>query len=151
MTLGLNAASPSAAGPPRNGQTFNWLLGNFVHNTDGVRDAIAVSSDGLLIATSDGLDRNEADNLAAIVSSMTSLARSAARRHDFDGLKLIMIEMRRGFLLVSTIADGSCVGVLAEPNCDVGLIGYEIAVLVDRAGALLTPALIAEARQTLSR
>lgn len=150
MTVGLNAASTSAAGPP-SGQTFNWLLANFVRDTDGVRDAIAVSSDGLLIATSDGLDRNEADNLAAIVSSMTSLARSAARRHDFDGLKLIMIEMRRGFLLVSTVADGSCVGVLAEPTCDVGLIGYEIAVLVDRAGGLLTPALIAEARQTLSR
>ena len=151
MTVGLNAASPSTAGPPRSGQTFNWLLANFVRSTDGVRDAIAVSSDGLLIATSDGLERDEADNLAAIVSSMTSLARSAARRHDFDGLKLIMIEMRRGFLLVSTIADGSCVGVLAEPNCDVGLIGYEIAVMVDRAGAMLTPALIAETRQTLSR
>jgi len=124
---------------------------NFVHNTDGVRDAIAVSSDGLLIATSEGLDRASADQLAAIVSGLTSLARTASRRHEFDGLKLIMIEMRRGFLLVSTIADGSCVGVLADSSCDVGLIGYEIAVLVDRAGALLTPALIAESRQALSR
>ena len=38
---------------------FNWLLGNFVHQTDGVRDAVAVSSDGLLIAGSDGLSRAE--------------------------------------------------------------------------------------------
>ena len=151
MTLDVNGTSPSPTAAPANGQTFNWLLANFVRNTDGVRDAIAVSSDGLLIATSDGLDRAGADGLAAIVSGMTSLARTASRRHDFDGLKLIMIEMRRGFLLISTIADGSCVGVLADPNCDVGLIGYEIAVLVDRAGALLTPALIAEARQALSR
>src|SRR5262245_8202847 len=101
MTVGLNAP---AAGQQRNGQTFNWLLANFVRSSDGVRDAVAVSSDGLLIAMSDGLDRKAADHLAAIVSSMTSLARSAARRHDFDGLKLIMIEMRRGFLLISTIA-----------------------------------------------
>lgn len=151
MTLDVNGTTPSPASAAANGQTFNWLLANFVRNTDGVRDAIAVSSDGLLIATSDGLDRAGADGLAAIVSGMTSLARTASRRHDFDGLKLIMIEMRRGFLLISTIADGSCVGVLADPNCDVGLIGYEIAVLVDRAGALLTPALIAEARQALSR
>jgi predicted regulator of Ras-like GTPase activity (Roadblock/LC7/MglB family) len=62
-----------------------------------------------------------------------------------------MIEMRRGFLLASAIADGSCVGVLADADCDVGLIGYEIAVLVDRAGAMLTPALIAESRRTLAR
>lgn len=151
MTVNLNATSPSTAGTPASGQTFNWLLVNFVRNTDGVRDAIAVSSDGLLIATSEGLDRAAADQLAAMVSGMTSLARTASRRHDFDGLKLIMIEMRRGFLLMSTIADGSCVGVLAEPDCDVGLIGYEIAILVDRAGALLTPALIAESRQALAR
>jgi uncharacterized protein len=80
---------------------------------------------------------------------LTSLARSASRRYDFDGLKLIMIEMRRGFLLVSAIADGSCIGVLADERCDLGLIGYEIAVLVDRVGDLLTPALIAEFRRSM--
>ncbi|XVU22884.1 roadblock/LC7 domain-containing protein [Actinoplanes sp. CA-054009] len=130
---------------------FNWLLGNFVHQTDGVRDAVAVSSDGLLIAGSGGLDRAEADQLAAIVSSLASLSRSASRRYDFDGLKLIMIEMRRGFLLVSQIEGGSVLGVVAGSECDVGLVGYEISLLAERFGALLTPALIAEARQHLPR
>ncbi|MCF2532143.1 roadblock/LC7 domain-containing protein [Yinghuangia soli] len=132
-------------------QAFNWLLANFVRDTDGVRDAVAVSSDGLLIAMSAGLDRAEADHLSAVVSGLTGLARSASRRYEFDGLKLIMIEMRRGFLLVSTIADGSCIGVLAHRGADIGLIGYEIAVLADRAGTLLTPALISELRRVLPR
>ena len=130
---------------------FNWLLANFVRHTDGVRDAVAVSSDGLLIATSDGLTRTEADHLAAIVSSMASLARSASRRHDFDSVKLIMIEMGRGFLLVSSIRDGSVLGVVAGSECDLGLVGYEIATLGDRFGALLTPALISESRRHLPR
>jgi uncharacterized protein len=128
---------------------FNWLLANFVRQTDGVRDAVAVSSDGLLIATSDGLDRTGGDHLAAIVSSLASLARSAAKRYDFDGLKLIMIEMRRGFLLVSAINGGACLGALADSGGDLGLIGYEIAVLADRFGTLLTPALISESRRYL--
>ena len=145
----MTGGMPAYVAPATNGQEFNWLLVNFVRSTDGVRDAIAVSSDGLPIAASEGLERAAADQLAAIVSGMTGLARSASRRHGFDGLKIIMIEMRRGFLLVSSITDGSCVGVLAEADCDVGLIGYEIAVLVDRAGAILTPALIAESRQML--
>ncbi|MEV6611479.1 roadblock/LC7 domain-containing protein [Kutzneria sp. NPDC051319] len=131
--------------------TFNWLLANFVRGTDGVRDAVAVSSDGLLIAMSEGLDRTAADRLAALVSGLSSLAKSAARNYDFEGLKLIMIEMKRGFLLVSAIEGGSCVGVIADSNCDIGLVGYEIAVLADRAGALLTPALISELRETLRR
>lgn len=129
---------------------FNWMLANFVRQTHGVREAVAVSSDGLLIATSEGLDRAEADHLAAIVSSMASLARSASRKYDFDGLKLIMIEMRRGFLLVSAIRGGSCLGVLAGGDSDLGLVGYEISLLADRFGDLLTPALINESRRHLS-
>ncbi|GAB7037420.1 MULTISPECIES: roadblock/LC7 domain-containing protein [Catenuloplanes] len=128
---------------------FNWLLGNFVHQTDGVKDAVAVSSDGLLIAASDGLNRTEADHLAAIVSSMASLARSASKKYEFEGLKLIMIEMKRGFLLVSVITGGSVLGVVATGDSDLGLIGYEISTLTERFGPLLTPALIAESRRHL--
>jgi predicted regulator of Ras-like GTPase activity (Roadblock/LC7/MglB family) len=130
---------------------FNWLLGNFVHHTDGVRDAVAVSSDGLLIASSAGLSRADGDQLAAIVSSMAGLARSASRRYDFEGLKLVMIEMSRGFLLISVLDGGSCLGVVAGGDSDVGLVGYEISVLAERFGDLLTPALIAESRQYLPR
>ncbi|QOC91471.1 roadblock/LC7 domain-containing protein [Micromonospora craniellae] len=130
---------------------LNWLLANFVRQTDGIRDAVAVSSDGLLIAVSAGLNRGAGDQLAAIVSSMSSLARTASRKYDFDGLKLIMIEMRRGFLLVSAISDGSCLGVLADGDCDLGLVGYEISLLADRFGTMLTPALISESRRVLPR
>ncbi|MFF7048167.1 roadblock/LC7 domain-containing protein [Streptomyces griseorubiginosus] len=135
----------------KDSQTFNWLLANFVRGTDGVRDAVAVSSDGLLIAVSDGLGRTEADHLAAIVSGLSSLARSASKRYGFDGVKLIMIEMGRGFLLVSAIRDGSCLGVLADSSGELGLVGYEMAVLAERAGDLLTPTLIADLRQVLPR
>ncbi|WP_406239413.1 roadblock/LC7 domain-containing protein [Nocardia sp. NBC_01009] len=131
--------------------TFNWMLANFVRDTDGVRDTVAVSSDGLLIAMSDGLDRTGADRLAAMVSGLSSLARSASRSYSFDGLELIMIEMKRGFLLVSALGDGSCLGVIADGGCDIGLVGYEMAVLAERAGALLDPVLISELRETLRR
>ncbi|WP_264294557.1 roadblock/LC7 domain-containing protein [Nocardia brasiliensis] len=116
-----------------------------------MRDTVAVSSDGLLIAMSDGLDRTSADRLAAMVSGLASLAKSASRSYSFDGLKLIMIEMKRGFLLVSAMGDGSCLGVIADGNCDIGLVGYEMAVLAERAGSLLDPALISELRETLRR
>nr|WP_062508709.1 roadblock/LC7 domain-containing protein [Nocardia pseudobrasiliensis] len=127
------------------------MLGNFVRNTAGVRDTVAVSSDGLLIAMSDGLERAAADRLAAMVSGLSSLARSASRSYSFDGLKLIMIEMKRGFLIVSAMGDGSCLGVIADSSCDVGLLGYEMSVLAERAGSLLDPALITELRETLRR
>jgi uncharacterized protein len=149
----MTATSTTRSSPAHSadGQAFNWLLANFVRNTDGVRDAVAVSSDGLLIAVSEGLGRTDADHLSAVVSGLSSLARSASRRYEFDGMKMLMIEMRRGFLLVSAIRDGSCIGVLADSTAELGLVGYEMAMLADRAGDLLTPALIADLRQALPR
>lgn len=132
-------------------QSFNWLLGKFVRDTDGVTDAVAVSSDGLLMALSEGLDRAGAEHLAAIVSGVVSLSRSASRQYGFEGLKLVMIEMRRGFLLVSAISDGSCLGVVASVQCDLGLVGHEIAVLCDRFGRLLTPQIVAELKNEVLR
>ncbi|MEU4157837.1 roadblock/LC7 domain-containing protein [Actinoplanes sp. NPDC026670] len=129
--------------------SINWLLANFVQHTDGVREAVAVSSDGLLIATSGDLDRTEADQLAAIVSGLAAVAGTASQRYDFHGLKIIMIEMTRGYLVVSQIPGGSILGVVAGSESALRTIGYEISVLADRFGTLLTPALIAESRQQL--
>ena len=115
-----------------------------MRDPDGVDEAVAVSSDGLLMAHSDGLDMKGAERLAAIVSGLTSLARSASHHYEFDGFKLVMIEMRRGFLLVSSISDGCCLGVVATSQCDLGLVGHEIATLCDRFGELLTPQIVDE-------
>ncbi|MER6944908.1 roadblock/LC7 domain-containing protein [Nonomuraea sp. NPDC000554] len=130
-------------------QNFNWLLANFVKGTDGVTDAVAVSSDGLLMAVSEGLGREGGEQLAAIVSGLSSLSRSASRRYSMAGLKLVMVEMNKGFLLVSVISDGSCLGVLADANCDLGRIGHEMAVLCERVGGVLTPQLVASLKNTL--
>jgi predicted regulator of Ras-like GTPase activity (Roadblock/LC7/MglB family) len=123
-------------------QNFGWLISEFTRTADGVTDAVAVSSDGLLMAASEGLTRDLADHLSAVVSGISSLAQNAAATHGFSGMKLVMIEMFGGFLMVGRIRDGSCLGVLAADGCDIGLIGYEMAVLADRAGDLLTPQLV---------
>ena len=56
----------------------NWLMANFVRSTPGVEQAVAVSSDGLLIAMSSQLERASADKLAAIITGMRALAHGAA-------------------------------------------------------------------------
>ncbi|GGL09765.1 roadblock/LC7 domain-containing protein [Streptomyces flaveus] len=132
-------------------QNFAWLISDFVRTADGVTDAVAVSSDGLLIAASEGLTRDRADHLSAVVSGIASLTQNAAATHGFRGMKLVMIEMLDGFMMINQMRDGSCLGVLAEEGCDIGLVGYEMSVLSDRGGALLTPQLVGELRQAPGR
>ena len=125
-------------------QNFNWLVDNFVDTTTGVTDAVAVSSDGLLIARSRSLPRAGAEQVAAIVTGLVSLAQGASRAFRFDELQQVIVTMRGGYLLVSSIAEGSALGVVAEVGCDVGVVGYQTTLLVERAGDMLTPELISE-------
>jgi predicted regulator of Ras-like GTPase activity (Roadblock/LC7/MglB family) len=117
------------------------LLSNFVEETAGVTDAVAVSSDGLVIARSDTLNQHEGDQLCAIISGCNSLADASDRLLSGEGLERVILAMHMGFLFVCSIADGSCLGVVATRDCDVGSVGYQTTELVAKAGELLTPAL----------
>src|SRR5215218_6654079 len=128
----------------REASDFNWLVGNFANRTPGVAHAIVVSADGLPVAVSDRLDRPKADQVAAIASGLASLTQGAARCIDGGLVKQTVVEMGRGLLVVMSISDGSCLTVLAASPCDVGVIAYEMALLVARAGDVLTPTLRAE-------
>jgi hypothetical protein len=136
--------------PSEEARNFNWLLTSFVEETAGVSDAMAVSSDGVPIARSRNLDREEGEQLCAIISGCTSLALAVDRALDGGGLERVIVAMRQGFLFVSAIADGSCLGVVATRDCDVGSIGYHTTDLVARVGQLLTPALREELKQNAS-
>lgn len=131
-------------------KNFNWLLLQFVDSTDGVQEAIAVSSDGLLLAASAGRQRENVDQFAAIISGLISLTGGAATCFEFDEVEQVIVEMSGGYLFVTTIGDGSTLGVVAERDCDIGLIAYEMTLLCQRAGAALTPALIAELKNPLA-
>ena len=61
----------------------------------------------------------------------------------------VLVEMARAYLFVTAISDGSTVGVVASRDCDLGLVGFEIALLVERVGAQLTPALITELKNSV--
>lgn len=130
-------------------RSFSWLLNGFVEKTSGVSDAVAVSSDGLLMAMSSHLDRASAEQLAAIISGMVSLGNGASGCFGFEGLEQVIVAMRKGFLFVSAISDGSCLGVVAGKGCDIGLVGYQTTLLVERAGAVLTPDLVMELKQEM--
>ncbi|MEI7591586.1 MAG: roadblock/LC7 domain-containing protein [Actinomycetes bacterium] len=132
-------------------QNLNWLVQNFAERVPGVSEAVVVSSDGLPIATSAGLDRDGADRFGAVASGLIGLAYGAADRFAGGVVNNVIIEMENAFLFVTGISDGSCLGCVASAQCDVGLVGYEMAMLVEKAGAVLTPEIRAELQTSLPR
>src|SRR5579859_4454796 len=120
-------------------QDLGWLVTNFVQRVHDVAHAVVVSSDGLPLAFSDGFPQDRADQLAAVTSGLTSLTQGAARVFEDGPVAQTVVEMRQGLLLVMAISDGSSLAVLAAANCDMGLVAYEMALLVERVGRALTP------------
>jgi hypothetical protein len=123
---------------------FGWLVNDFAERVPGVAHAIAVSADGLLLASSTRLPGDRADQLAAVASGLGSLTHGAARCFEAGAVRETVVEMERGVMLLMAISDGSSLAVLAAPNCDIGQVAYEMALLVERVGQMLTPELRAE-------
>jgi len=130
---------------------FNWLINAFTDRVPGVTHAVVVSSDGMLVAMSDHLPRDSADQLAAVTSGLLSVTAGAARIFDGDDVRQTVVEMGRGYYLVMSIRDGSILAALAGKDADVGVVGYEMAKLAKQAGEVLTPAIRAELQDLLPR
>lgn len=129
----------------------NWLVNSFVDRVAGVTEAVVVTSDGLPMAMSGGLDRDSADRFAAVASGLIGLAYGAAGRFGGGSVNEVIVEMEHAFLFVTGISDGSSLAVVASSDCDVGLVGYEMAVMVDQVGSVLTPELRNELQGALLR
>lgn len=135
-----------------NGATnINWLINSFVEQVPGVTECVVVSADGLPMAMSHGLDRASADRFAAVASGLIGLAYGAAGRFGGGAVHEVIVEMEHAFIFVTGISDGSSLAVVAAASCDVGLVGYEMAMLVEKTGTALTPELRAELQSALPR
>ena len=132
-------------------ENMGFLIRNFAERVPGVRDATIVSSDGLLLAMSNGMSRESADRFAAAASGLIGLAHGAASPFGGGRVTEVIIEMEYGFIFVTGISDGSSMAVMAEASCDVGLVGYEMARMVERCGVVLTPEIRAELQGALTR
>jgi predicted regulator of Ras-like GTPase activity (Roadblock/LC7/MglB family) len=130
---------------------LNWLINNFVDQVPKVAHAIVLSSDGLVMAYSDGLARDRADQLSAVACGLASLTQGAAKIFEAGTVTQTIVEMKRGFLFVMQISDGSVFAVMASPECDMGLVGYQMTLVVERTGDVLTPTLREELQAALPK
>ena len=165
-----NVRGPARAGSPIGSggysaaaRNLQWLLTNLVEEVPGVRSVAVISSDGLLLCSSESSDAPQPGagprcagsppparpgrsmgDLATVVSGLASLTDGAARLMEAGGVKQSVVAMDNGCLFVMSISDGSLLGVHASPECDMSVIAYHMALFVGRAGHVLTPELRSE-------
>ncbi|MEU6811288.1 roadblock/LC7 domain-containing protein [Streptomyces sp. NPDC046831] len=157
--------APSTFGLSSEARNLHWLLTNLVEEVPGILSVAVVSSDGLLLLSSDpghhavareaaagerrSGPRGSSADLATIVSGIGSLTVGAAKLMAYGGVKHTMVAMDEGSLFVMSISDGSLLGVHGSAECDMSVVAYHMALFVGRAGHVLTPELRSELRKSL--
>jgi predicted regulator of Ras-like GTPase activity (Roadblock/LC7/MglB family) len=126
------------------GQELSWLLDDLAARVDDIQHAVILSRDGLAVAASQNLGREHAEHLAALAAGVQSLARGAGEHFSLGDVRQTIIELEQAFLFVTAAGYGSCLAVMCPSTADAGLVAYEMAMLVKRAG----PHLVAQPRMT---
>ena len=116
---------------------LSWLLDNLVDQVEHVQQALILSRDGLVVASSRGLTPEDGEHLSALAAGLQSLARGAGRHFRAGRVRQTIIEMDSAFLFVMAAGRGTCLAVLTAADANVGLIAYEMAMLVRRMGKYL--------------
>jgi predicted regulator of Ras-like GTPase activity (Roadblock/LC7/MglB family) len=114
--------------------SLDWLLDDFVERVPAARRAVVLSVDGLLMGGSRGMEQADAEHMAAVAAGFASLSRSAGRHFQAGPVRQTIIEMEEAFLLVTSAGQGSCLAVLSDAASDIGMVAYEMAMLVERIG-----------------
>ena len=116
---------------------LSWLLDNLVDQVEHVQQALILSRDGLVVAASRGLSPEDSEHLSALAAGLQSLARGTGRHFRAGEVRQTIIEMEFAFLFVMAAGRGTCLAVLTGADANVGLIAYEMAMLVRRMGKYL--------------
>lgn len=116
------------------GPDLGWLLDDLASRVSHFQQAVILSKDGLVIANSAGLPRDDAERMSALAAGVHSLAAGAGQHFGVGAVRQTIIELEQALLFVTTAGHGSVLAVLCPADADAGLIAYEMALLVKRAG-----------------
>jgi predicted regulator of Ras-like GTPase activity (Roadblock/LC7/MglB family) len=118
---------------------LGWLLDDLVARVPGIEKALVLTRDGLSAGASATLSHEDAERLAAMAAAFHSLGRGAVRELAGGEVRQIIVEMDSAFLFTTAAGEGGCLAVVSSAQVDVGLVAYEMAVMVRRVGQRLSP------------
>jgi predicted regulator of Ras-like GTPase activity (Roadblock/LC7/MglB family) len=119
-------------------ERLNWLLDDLIRRLAGAEQAVALSRDGLLLGRSNRLDRESAEHLAAMASAFNSLSRGVGTQFGRGNVLQTVVEFEDGYLVVTDAGEGACLALLTAAHADLGMVAYEINVIVQQVGSTLS-------------
>lgn len=125
---------------PATHSRLDQLLTGLVERVAGVNHAVVLSEDGLVVSKSTAFVRDDAERLAATASGLMSLSKGVSM--DFRGgpVRQLLLEMGNSYLILTNAGPGANLVVLTSHSADVGVVAYQMNMLVKKIGEHLSAA-----------
>jgi len=127
-------------------QQFRRSFDEFALVTPGVRQAIVVSNDGLLLAMSGDGDLDDGERFGAVTSAMSSLAAGVGDLYRLGRMRKLIVDLDGAFLLLSAFGQNAWLGVVAERDSDLGTLARDVQFYAATSGVSLSRPLAEELR-----
>ncbi len=129
------AADPHTAVPNPDGTNrLGWMLSDL--DIPGVRFAVLLSEDGLRIAHSGTISKDDAERFAAAASGLRSLGKALGEfcGGPQDRVRQNVTEYDGGMIFITAAGEGAVIGVSTTPEVDVALVAHRLNELAARVG-----------------
>lgn len=117
---------------------LSWILSDFARRIPEVTSSRAVSVDGLALAYT-GVERDDADRLAAIASGAVNLLSAAAQLTKTDPVEHSLTAMEGGYMFSMAVSTGASLLVTTNRDADIGEVSYMMSELINQVGDSLSP------------
>lgn len=125
--------SDTAATGPRPDRS--WVLDDLVEHA-GIRAAIAVSGDGMLLVSNRGLDRADAERWAAVSAPLQACARHGMEPLGYptSGFEQVVVQHAQGYQLLQPFGEESYLVLVTDADADLGVVATEMQATAQRLG-----------------
>ncbi|MFF7738306.1 roadblock/LC7 domain-containing protein [Streptomyces sp. NPDC007984] len=119
---------------------LDQLLTGLVERVADVQHAVVLSEDGLVISRSLAFPRDEAERVAATAAGLMSLSKGISTGVRGGPVRQALVEMTHGYLILTSAGPGAHLVVLSGAGADVGVVAYQMNMLVKKIGEHLSAA-----------
>jgi predicted regulator of Ras-like GTPase activity (Roadblock/LC7/MglB family) len=137
VTAAVGWTSATSGRQPAYNSSLNSLLAGMMARTPGAVHAVLATVDGVVVAMSAGLPQVRAEQLATIGAGLLSIADGAGMMMSTGAPRVVFVEMLGGLLLAAPVGKRIGLSVLAKPNSDRELLGFEVAQFAGHVSPLV--------------
>lgn len=113
----------------------SWIVDDLVEEV-GIRAAIVVSGDGMLLIKNSALGQDDAERWAAVSAPFQACARHGMEPLGYAaaGFEQLLVQHSQGYQLLRPVGSESYLVVLTEAVADLGVVGTAMQATAQRLG-----------------